>query len=52
MAFVVADKRAATFLGLSTDTKPTADVAVGARLFEFDTGNGYIFDGTVWHGPY
>ena len=36
-----------TFVGLSTDTKPT-DVPAGSRFFETDTQSGFIFDGRVY----
>ena len=36
--------------GLSTDTKPTADIVTGSLFLEVDTGNVYAFDetGTEW----
>lgn len=36
-----------TFVGLSTDTKPT-DVPAGSRFFETDTRLGFIFDGRAY----
>lgn len=34
--------------GLSTDTKPTTNVAVNDLFLEVDTGNCYYFNGTAW----
>lgn len=36
-----------SFLGLSTDTKPT-DVPAGSRFYETDTQLGLIFDGRIY----
>lgn len=36
------------FLGLSSDTKPTADVPAGSRFWETDTGLLYRYDGSAW----
>jgi len=36
------------FIGLSTDTKPTAGIPVGSTFFETDTGSAYAYDGTNW----
>ena len=33
---------------LSTDSKPTENVAVNSILFELDTGDFYYFDGSDW----
>ena len=33
---------------LSTDEKPTEDVAENDLLLELDTGKGYYFDGEAW----
>ncbi len=41
-----------TLYGVHADTKPTDNIRVGRTYFEFDTGHGYIFDGTTWQGPY
>ncbi len=38
----------ADLLGLSTDTKPTADIATNTLFLELDTGDFYYFDGTTW----
>lgn len=38
----------ADLLGLSTDTKPTEDVAVNTLFLELNTGDFYYFDGTTW----
>ncbi len=43
------DSRMSTeYLGLSTDTKPTKDVAVNSLFLELDTGNVYYFNGEAW----
>lgn len=34
--------------GLSTDTKPTAGIAVNSLFLELDTGEFYYFDGEGW----
>lgn len=39
-------RNASTYMGLSGDTKPAADV--GATFYETDTGDTYIYDGS-WH---
>ena len=36
------------YICLSTDTKPTVNVAIGSEAFERDTNLLYIFDGSVW----
>jgi hypothetical protein len=36
------------YLGLSGDSKPTADTPVGSTFYETDTGSTYIFDGSSW----
>ena len=36
------------FIGLSTDTKPTAEVKAGATFFESNTGYLYIYNGYAW----
>ncbi len=37
------------YLGLSTDTKPTAaDVVAGALCYETDTGLTWLYDGSAW----
>lgn len=36
------------FIGLSTDTNPTAGVAPGATFFEYDTGALYVYTGANW----
>ena len=36
------------FIGLSTDTKPTTDVATGATFLEYDTGCLFSFTGSNW----
>lgn len=37
-----------SFKGLSTDTKPTENVAVNSLFLELDTGDFYYFNGTTW----
>ena len=34
---------------LSTDTKPTENVATGSTAIEADTGNFSLYDGTAWN---
>ena len=36
------------FIGLSTDEKPVEETTPGSTFYETDTGDTYIFDGTVW----
>lgn len=36
------------YLGLSTDNKPTARVAINSLFLELDTGDVYYFDGSTW----
>lgn len=35
-------------IGLSTDVKPTEDVAVNTLFLELDTGTYYYFTGVTW----
>lgn len=37
------------YIGLSTDTKPTANVGFGSIFRETDTGTRYEFDGSTWN---
>jgi hypothetical protein len=37
---------ASNYVGLSTDTKPTAPA--GSRFYETDTGHLYVSDGSAW----
>jgi len=37
-----------TFYGLSTDTKPTANMVKGNVFFEINTSTAYMWDGTQW----
>ncbi len=38
-----------TWQGLSNDTKPTgADVPLGSKFYELNTGKKFIWDGTSW----
>ena len=37
------------FMCSSTDTKPTDRVPKGSGLYETDTGDIYLYDGTTWH---
>ena len=34
--------------GLSTDTKPTENIAVNSLFLELDTGDFYYFNGVAW----
>ena len=34
--------------GLSSDSKPTEDIAVNSKFYELDTNNVYYFNGTSW----
>ncbi len=36
------------YVGESTDTKPTKGVGAGSGFVELDTGDVYIYDGTLW----
>lgn len=36
------------FMGLSTDTKPTSDIAVNSLFLELDSGDVYYYDGSDW----
>ncbi len=36
------------FIGLSTDSKPTADIQPGSTFFEYDTKKLYVFEGGAW----
>lgn len=38
----------ADLIGLSTDVKPTEDVATNTLFLELDTGDFYYFNGTTW----
>lgn len=37
------------YIGLSTDTKPTADIPQGSTFLDADTGEWHIFQGTDWY---
>ncbi len=38
-----------SFIGLSSDSKPTTNIPVGSTFYEYDTGRLYIsYDGTNW----
>ena len=39
------------YAGLSTDTKPTANIITGSSFVEVDTGDAYLFDevGEDWY---
>lgn len=39
---------AATYVGLSTDTKPTEGIQTNTIFHELDTNEYYYFDGTNW----
>ena len=34
--------------GLSTDDKPTEDIAVNSKFYELDTNDTYYFTGETW----
>jgi len=36
------------FIGFSTDTKPTTDIAAGATFYEANTGFMFIYNGYAW----
>lgn len=36
------------YAGLSTDVKPTEDIAPNSLFLELDTGDFYYFDGSAW----
>ena len=44
----IAENNVPEYRGLSTDTKPTADVPLYSYFIEVDTDNIYYFDGTEW----
>ena len=48
--FLTADKRYIEATGLSTDTKPTQNIAQGSTFTEIDTGKVFFFNetGTQW----
>lgn len=48
--FLTADKRYIEATGLSTDTKPTQNIAQGSIFTEIDTGKVFFFNetGTQW----
>ena len=43
----IPNKMTAELYGLSTDTKPVADVPNGSAFIEIDTGKVFIFNGTA-----
>lgn len=47
MAFTLTDD-IKNFTGLSSDTKPTADIPAGSTFIETDTGSQFVYDGAVW----
>ena len=53
MAITRADARQwdqPTFLGLSTDVKPTGyGIGANALFYELDTKDLYYYDGSAWH---
>lgn len=51
VAEIKKSSRVKDYIGLSTDTKPTAsDCDAGSTFYEADTKIGYIFDGfTTWY---
>ena len=34
--------------GLSTDDKPTENIAVNSKFYELDTNDAFYFDGEAW----
>ena len=40
------NKKYAEMFGLSTDSKPVADLVTGSKFTEVDTGDVYLFDET------
>ena len=37
-----------SYIGLSTDTKPTIGIDVGTIFYESDTGRKFVFTGSTW----
>ena len=51
MAITMRDQRMSdnySFMGLSTDDKPTEDVGVNSLFWELDTNDTYYFTGENW----
>lgn len=46
---VVGDKLLVEAVCLSTDTKPTENIADSSKLTEQDTGKKYLFNGGAWY---
>jgi hypothetical protein len=46
----VPDKKYIEAAGLSTDTKPEANIVTGSSFLEVDTGDAYLFDETAAAG--
>lgn len=46
--YFVDSYRAREHFGYSDEAKPVTNVKKGDSYFEFDTGDIYLFDGTVW----
>lgn len=42
------DSQSQDYIGLSSDTKPTAGMAPGIQFYETDTGATYIYTGSAW----
>ena len=40
-------KKAATFYGTSSETKPVQNIAMGSVFIEVDTGKAYLFNETT-----
>lgn len=37
-----------TYIGLSSETKPTTDIVPGTKYIESNTGQKWIYDGSNW----
>jgi hypothetical protein len=36
------------YIGISSDIKPTVNISVGSTIYETDTKNVYVYNGTSW----
>lgn len=48
MAVVLLGARSDNRIGTSSDTKPTAGIAIGSFLLETDTGIWWTYTGSTW----
>lgn len=48
MGIIIKGLKSYHYMGLSTDTKPSTNVAVNARFTETDTNKEYRYDGAGW----